>query len=92
MKNTQGKWEVRPVNAEVLPHHLPLNGIYKGGILLATTGNYNHTGSEDITNLIAAAPELLEACKEALKEFNGMGYVPEKAISMLEQAIIKAEE
>ena len=38
-----------------------------------------------------AAPELLEACKEALKEFNSMGYVPKKAIPMLEQAIIKAE-
>ena len=41
--------------------------------------------------LIASAPELLEACKEALKEFNEMGYTPNYADNMLREAIAKAE-
>ena len=60
----EGPWEIRPVQASELPHHLPLNGIYAGGKLLATSGNFNHIGSAGLAALIAAAPDLLEALKQ----------------------------
>ena len=56
----KGPWEIRPVLASELPHHLPLNGIYARGKLLATVGNYNHAGSENLARLIADAPRLAE--------------------------------
>ena len=65
----KGPWEIRAVNASELPHHLPLNGIYAGGKLLATAGNYNHIGSAGLAALIAAAPELLDALKLIEKAF-----------------------
>ena len=75
------KWEIRPVQASELPHHLPLNGIYEGGKLVATAGNYNHVGSAKYAALIADAPrlaeeverlrainaELVEACRELVR-------------------------
>ena len=65
----EGPWEIRPVQASELPHHLPLNGIYSGGKLLATSGNFNHIGGAGLAALIAAAPELLEALKSLEKAF-----------------------
>ena len=63
---TLDTWEIRPVNASELPHHLPLNGIYENGRLIATVGNYNHVGSEKYARLIAAAPMLAAALLELL--------------------------
>lgn len=49
-------------------------------------------GYKPYARLIAAAPDLLEACKLALQEFNEMGYEPPKyKIDLLKQAIAKAE-
>lgn len=50
-------------------------------------------GYKPYARLITAAPELLEACKLALQEFDEMGYEPPKyKIELLRQAIAKAEE
>ena len=53
--------EVSPKNIPSIEHNITLNGIYSHGQLVATAGAFNHSGSEDIKNLIAAAPDLLEA-------------------------------
>ncbi len=95
MKYTEGKWEIRPVMAEVLPHHIPLSGIYKAGVLLAIAGNYNHIGSANIDNLITAAPDLLEACKKLIEIAPKLWGVDiekwPKIMDRIEKAIMKAE-
>ena len=90
----KGGWVIKPVEAKELPHHLPLNGIYQGGILIATVGNYNHCGSTEITNLITAAPELLAACKDMLDIILAYQHIPaqKKACIILQEIIKKAED
>ena len=51
---------------------------------------YAYERSDADANLIAAAPELLKACKFALQEFFEPESAPE-AIKFLKEAIAKAE-
>lgn len=54
---------VRPSKIPTTERDMELNGIYSHGQLVATTGAYNHSGAADITTLVLAAPDLLEALK-----------------------------
>ena len=93
IKPTPGKWNVVFKNG-----HYSVEGksvivchIQSYGMQNQKEEYYLHEKREAV--LIAAAPELLEACKIALQEFNEMGYEPPKyKIELLRQAIAKAEE
>ena len=91
MKHTQGKWEVSKHGSTVIC----------GDKMICVSGIVSQTKEElyeakSNIRLIASAPELLEACKEALKYIQGHNDLEEyhtpKIECLLEQAIAKAEE
>lgn len=104
MKHTPGPWKISPFSSD------------KQGLIYATDEKCvavtkaqgkgvlwikDNAENEANAHLIAAAPELLEVCKEIVrievksaKEITEMsGYVPEKLVwwDQLQQAIFKAE-
>lgn len=93
MKYTPGPWVAR--NAT-----LPKSGVIRwviletdNGFTLADTGSADTPKHQDEANahLLAAAPDLLEACKAALEIRNKYGTSGAPVSKQLEAAIQKAE-
>lgn len=103
-KHTEGKWEVNedspykivvvsPWSDKVKPGNTPTFADYRGAHICYiefNTGVPTKAQAEANARLIAAAPELLEALKEALKDYDpaeSWGSVIDKGL----RAIAKAE-
>lgn len=72
MKHTKGPWEVGClVENDYEARHVEIKKV--GALNLIARAYYGKTDEEAATNahLIAAAPELLEACNDVLKRFGG---------------------
>jgi len=83
---TQGKWEIIKVGYPKDSEYWVTNNQN----VVAKIGNTAiDENAEDNARLIAAAPELLEACKAALVELSGINNGTE--CKLLSQAIAKAE-
>ncbi len=87
-KHTPGPWITNGGQIETE------QGVYNGGII-ATVGIVNHQDATDIANarLIAAAPELLAAAKQAREHLVYYRSVPagQTVMDNLDAAIAKAE-
>jgi hypothetical protein len=81
LKYTTGQWIINKDNS------ISTNSFDK--VLIAQVCSANNNEQEQIANakLIAAAPELLEAC---IKAYNYMATSPLTAMELLEKAILKA--
>lgn len=87
-KHTPGPWEIRPLNKYAG------NMIAKGTEAIAEVFGGNETRQAN-ARLIATAPELLGACKEALIDLEFLkDYIPRdsNSIKRLKQVIAKAEQ
>jgi len=86
-KHTQGKWsnddKIRPYCV------VDTQGLLIANCYLRTTGSDEEAKAN--TRLIAAAPELLEACKQVLTVEQNRVYKNYAVVYTLEQAIAKAE-
>src|SRR5687767_11509124 len=100
MKHTPGPWTVEEFNADDLQSPARFNGpvvVYADAdcdIHPVADCSCNHTCRESDeaqanARLIAAAPDLLEACKKTLGYLTTRGAVPD--LERLRQAIAKAE-
>ena len=80
-KHTQGQWTINKDNS------ISTNTFDK--VLIAQVCSANNNEQEQIANakLIAAAPELLDAC---MKAYFMMANSPLSAMELLEKAILKA--
>lgn len=96
MKHTKGPWEVENlVTNDYEPRHVEI----KSGAKMIAKAFYGQTDEECAANahLIAAAPELLEACRAAnnkLCELNqdaGDTLFVAEELDILEKAIVKAQ-
>ncbi|MFA5133116.1 MAG: hypothetical protein WC444_07355 [Candidatus Paceibacterota bacterium] len=91
MKHTQGEWKVHGVDVYV---HEKDRDYF---CTVAKGGDYIRTKEEKEANarLIASAPELLKACKDALRDLliaqQRLG-METQTVKKLKQAIAKAEE
>lgn len=87
-KYTPGPWEVVRQKSAVMLENLDI-------IRDANSRPVAYVGRHTDTRLIAAAPDLLAACKEALLESKNCDYgdpwLPVNTIEKLEAAIRKAE-
>jgi len=94
MKHTQGEWEVGQKVDKKGRKELCWEVTCKTNIP-TMRGVIATVGCKPNARLIASAPELLEACKEALKYIQGHNDLEEyhtpKIECLLEQAIAKAE-
>ena len=84
MKHTQGKWKRRR------------NGmIFSGSLAIAKVrGSFENENKDEYeanAKLIASAPELLEACKLALRDYKYVDGISDTTI-IIKQAIASAEE
>ena len=104
MEYTKGKWEVKKVgnNLYAIGADIRVVGIdanWTIGTFSFHPSVVNDGEAQANARLIAAAPELLEACKRLLKAFdiplitklNDFGRVRLDAIQKAEQAIVEAE-
>ena len=85
MKHTPGKWTVQPFKHQIF--------IDSDNHYIADMFKEHQSREEQLANanLIAAAPELLEACKDALSEMKKSAPIEyERVISKLKQAIKQA--
>lgn len=95
MKHTKGPWEVGDlVENDYEPRFVQVLG--NDGVKHIAKAVYGQTDEECATNahLIAAAPDLLEACKasvQSLGEVYGMTDKEAHLLKMLQKAIIEAE-
>ena len=100
MKHTEGPWAI---DHELPPNTRSIVARTTGYIGISANTNGPHNENEDPANarLIAAAPEMLEACKEARSilrylKHNPMGYnwnkSDDNALMSVEQAIAKASD
>ena len=92
MKHTPGPWRVESANRQNFFFGIWAQVTKTGSMEIARVSGLAEFDRAN-ANLIAAAPELLEACKEALAEFEWIG--PREATSVsqdiLTKAIAKAE-
>lgn len=89
-KHTPGPWILDEYGPEFTMR--TVRGKSLGGgteVAIITTGSYSDEVEEANARLIAAAPELLEACKQAEWQYEQLG--DSRAIKMLRAAIAKAE-
>ncbi len=94
MKHTKGPWRTR-ANGEVITIDGDVDGAFYCGIAQINPGGYSDKGTPnklDRANarLIAAAPDLLDACKE-LKELEQPGSARLLGFAKAQAAIAKAE-
>ena len=82
-KHTPGKWEVG---------EKCYDGIRIEVDKKCSVANVWGENNEANARLIAAAPDLLEACKKAYKTLHGNPNIPAQLCVGLKQAIAKAEE
>lgn len=92
MTHTPGPWKLQNVIASDR-HTLVYKRIIAKGIkeAIAFAGVYKGHNAEANAQLIAAAPELLDACIDALEILKVYGPGPCATISKLEDAIAKAK-
>jgi len=92
MKHTPGPWKASSEYLRGRNRH----SIIGNGLMICDTWDMEKQG-EELANahLIAAAPDLLEACKEFINEWhsNNANFAREepKSLKMMRQAISKAE-
>ena len=79
-KHTPGPWKIGGTRISVYT---------QDGLTIATAKRYDGLAANANARLIAAAPELLKACKAALFELSGINNGPE--CKQLAEAIAKAE-
>ncbi len=102
MKHTKGPWKVediRPLRAysEKVESHYRIDGLDFSPALIMGDGTENRGLALANAHLIASAPELLEACKDAFSEMMGSDRFwftrgeKQSIGKSLEQAIAKAE-
>lgn len=86
MKHTPGKWEAVEVGVSDLENGVAICEVIADGRKLVCECAY-----EADAKLMAAAPELLDACEEALGALNGAECaLPGYVVAALERAIAKA--
>lgn len=96
MKHTPGQWEVRNTRAPVLAIYKKTLRMSAGRIASVPIRDGYTKVADANARLIAAAPELLEACKTFLTQWrekmtsDGVS-VPDKGIDLAVKAIAKAE-
>jgi len=95
MKHTPGPWHIwenDPKISNSKDYHARISG--KDGFCLAIAYGQTYEEAEANALLIAAAPDLLEACKAAMlwidETFDPIDF-PTETVIKLEQAIKKAE-
>ncbi len=103
MKHTKGDWETTgEIETEEMTFVGPYVKVRAGGALvmfdglIAVVGGLNKEQAQANAKLIATAPKLLEACKEAHKALRGMPKWPDlenddRLDEQLEQAIAESE-
>lgn len=72
-KGTPGPWQISTENQTIIKQDMSLIGLPNGGVLIGSACGHESSGFFPTTDqaaanarLIAAAPELLEACQTAL--------------------------
>lgn len=92
MKHTKGEWKVKNL-FQLGVKDVNKKGIYEDNNQIAVVNYSTHFNKEEAqanAKLIAAAPDLLEACEIALEVLEKIGYSTSATASQLRYAIKKA--
>ena len=95
MKYTKGKWKAEIARLNPRDPMFYKADVICGGIRIAHVAGVGEEAANANALLIAAAPKLLKACKEALKFLTAITfgqYYLKSVIKLLKQVIAEAEE
>jgi len=89
---TPGPWNVKRTNGNMKGWRVDdsIGGVDITGEIRANDGGYSDEAKAN-ARLIAAAPDLLDACKDALATLNQHEGIPSETSDRLASAIAKAE-
>ena len=92
-KHTEGEWTAKLANLNIKDPMFYKSDVISGGIRVAQVAGAGEDCANANARLIAAAPELLEACKISLQYVSDIapsGISKGIVINLLQQAIAKA--
>ena len=95
MKHTKGKWKALKAKLNPRDPMFYKADVICGGIRIAHVAGAGEEAANANAQLIATAPELLKACKMALKFLSAVTigeYYLKSVITLLKQVIAKTEE
>jgi hypothetical protein len=92
MKYTSKNWKAKPANLNIKDPMFYKADVISGGIRIAQVSGVGEDCANANARLVAAAPKLLEACKQAEKAFTSGGDITkERARRIIEQVIAEVE-